>query len=172
MISFVIPGTPVGKGFDLSYNPETGVFVWARNSTRVKIGDIAGTPDRKGYIRIRVGSKKYAAHRLAWIAAKGSDPGEYQIDHINGVKSDNRIENLRLATNTENQRNKGRYACKKSGSKGVYWNKSNSSFHAAIRVDGRLKHLGYFATADEARKAYAIAAERFHGEFKNLGVIN
>ena len=153
----------------LDYDPDTGVFRWAINSTRVKAGDVAGTPDQRGYIRIRIGAKKYAAHRLAWLFMTGDDPGALTIDHINGDKADNRIDNLRLATNAENQRNKGRYASKTSGFKGVYWNATKGRFFAAIRVNRKLNHLGYFDSEGEARHAYAKAAERLHGEFANLG---
>jgi hypothetical protein len=153
----------------LTYDPASGLFCWRVSSTRVKAGDIAGTPDWKGYIRIRIGATKYQAHRLAWLFMTGDDPGALTIDHINGDKGDNRFDNLRLATNSENQRNKGRYACKSSGFKGVYWHKTKGRFYAAIRADGRLHHLGYFDSEDDARKAYAVAAERLHGEFKNLG---
>lgn len=153
----------------LAYDPATGIFTWRINSTRVKAGDKAGTVDRRGYVRIRIGDRKYAAHRLAWLLATGESPGEMTIDHINGNKSDNRIANLRLATNAENQRNKGGHRTKADLPKGVFWNKGKGRFHASIRLDTKLKHLGYFDTAEEAEAAYAKAAKEMHGEFMNLG---
>lgn len=169
-VSFVVPGTNIDPRTILRYDPATGRFTWIVNSTRIKVGDQAGSTDNKGYVRIRIGSRKHAAHRLAWIMATGEDPGDKTIDHINGDKSDNRILNLRLATNAENQRNKGAYRCKTSLPKGVFWNKGKGRFHAAIRTDGKLKHLGYFDAPEQAEKAYAEAAKKLHGEFMNLGV--
>ena len=169
-VAFVIPGTNIDPRTVLKYDPETGHFAWIVNSTRIKVGDKAGTVDSRGYIRIRIGSRKYAAHRLAWTIATGKSPGEKTIDHINGDKSDNRIANLRLATNAENQRNKGAYRCKAALPKGVFWNKDKGRFHAAIRVDRKLNHLGYFDTQEQAELAYAEAAKKLHGQFMNLGV--
>lgn len=169
-VSFIIPGQPVDIQSILDYSPETGEFKWKVNSTRIKAGDFAGTTDRRGYVRIRIGRKKYAAHRLAWLISTGEDPAHMTIDHINGNKSDNRISNLRLATNAENQRNKGRYATNKTGIKGVFLDAKKGRYSASIRVNGKLKHLGYFDDPNVAAQAYAVAADKWHGEFQNLGV--
>lgn len=168
-VAFVIPGTGIDPRTILDYDEQTGEFTWKVSSTRVNAGDKAGTVDARGYVRIRIGSRKYAAHRLAWLMATGRDPGEKTIDHINGNKGDNRIVNLRLATNAENMRNRGAHKTKRDLPKGVFWNKAKARFHAAIRVDGKLNHLGYFDTEDKAQDAYAKAAKTMHGEFMNLG---
>ena len=102
--------------------------------------------------------------RLAWLLFHGDwPPNGYLVDHINGIKADNRMLNLRLATPTQNQQNKsgsGGYA------KGVTWrDRKSKPWQAKIRVDGVRIHLGSFATHDEAAEAYRKACLEYHGEF-------
>jgi hypothetical protein len=89
----------------LNYDPETGVFKRKINSGKAKIGDVAGGINGSGYICIRINSVKYRAHRLAWLYVHGKFP-DNQIDHINRVKNDNRIDNLRDVTQSVNARNR------------------------------------------------------------------
>lgn len=90
-------------------------------------------------------------------------------DHISGDKLDNRRENLRIATNTENMRNRGQQRNNTSGFKGVYWNRKLGKWQAQITVLGQRVHLGLFATPEEAHTAYCKAAKELHGEFANTG---
>lgn len=92
-----------------------------------------------------------------------------QVDHINGDPLDNRRSNLRLATHAENQRNKGRYSNNTSGYKGVSWAKKENKWQAQISFNGKVKYLGYFATAEDAYESYCKAAKELHGEYANLG---
>lgn len=106
----------------LSYDPETGIFRRVATRRQVKSGDIAGSDDGKGYWRIRVNGEKHRAHRLAWLYVNGAWPID-QLDHINGDKLDNRICNLREATNSENQQNRSLPKSNTSGRLGVHFDK-------------------------------------------------
>lgn len=151
----------------LSYDPETGVFRWKKStSNRVKVGDIAGTAQNQGYRVIKIDGSKYLAHRLAWKMHYGNDPKDY-IDHINGIKNDNRIQNLRECTHAENLRNRGKNKNNKSGYKGVYL--IGSKYKAQIGLIGKITYLGLYDTAEEAHKAYKKAAKYYHGYFYNGG---
>lgn len=149
----------------LSYTPGTGVFVWKVNITnRVKAGTIAGTTNKFGYIQIVLRNKGYKAHRLAWAYVHGYFP-DADIDHINGNTSDNRIENLRLATHAENMRNRRMPKTNTSGVKGVYWDREKRKWRAGLRFDGKNKNLGYFSDLSVAEKAVCKARESLHKAF-------
>lgn len=147
------------------YNPETGELTWKVSlSTRAPVGHIVRSKDGAGYYRVGVRGKKYKAHRIAWLMTYGQWP-KGQIDHINGIRMDNRLCNLREASNAENQRNRAAQRNNTSGFKGVYWDKSRSKWLAKIDVGGERHHLGRYKTPEEAHAAYCKAAEEFHGEF-------
>lgn len=154
----------------LDYDPAIGVFRWRlfRNSG-ARSGQEAGTVDPKGYIRIKINGVQYMAHRLAWLAARGTWPtGE--VDHINSVKGDNRISNLRVATKNQNQHNRKINARHGVGLKGV--RVRGDRYEARIAVDGKQLRLGAFDTPEDAHAAYCAAARRYHGAFANDGNIN
>lgn len=92
-------------------------------------------------------------------------PMELQTDHINGNKLDNRKENLRICTCSENQHNKKIYKNNLSGYKGVYFDKANNCWRALIRINGKKIYLGTFYASKDAAKAYDIAAKKYFGEF-------
>jgi hypothetical protein len=149
----------------LGYDPETGVFRWlVRRNHKTPVGSVAGSLDSKGYRRIKVNGFPFKAHRLAWYLVNHQDPGDLQVDHANGDKDDNRISNLRLATNAQNVSNTGLKANNKSGYKGVHWHKAANAWVAAINR----KHLGCFEHPEQAALAYVRAAEALHGEFARL----
>jgi hypothetical protein len=106
----------------------------------------------------------YLAHRLAWAFVNGEFP-KSDIDHVNGIKTDNRIENLRLATRSENQCNRGKHANNKSGFKGVNWNQSVKKWAARCMVNGKRTHIGYFDDVALAAAAYQQVAVSLHGRF-------
>ena len=158
----------------LRYDQETGVFA-RRISTgrhgRWNAGTGAGYLDSStGYLKIWVDGTRYYAHRLAWLYAYGKWP-ENQIDHIDRCKSNNRIANLRLASNSQQTINTGLRADKVSGVRGVRWNYHARKWTAQIQVNRQTKHLGCFATMDKAAAAYAAAAANLHGEFSGEGVL-
>lgn len=133
------------------FNYENGKLYWIKNNQE------AGCIHRTGYRLITIKGKQYTAHRLIWIYLKGSIDSDLYIDHINGVKDDNRIENLRLVTHQENCFNRSRL-----NSKGYTWNKSCKKWQAHIRVNQRLKYIGLFDSKEDARNAYLNAASSLH----------
>lgn len=153
----------------LSFDPNTGIFTWLVSSNKkIKIGDVAGYCDFHGYIVITVYGIKHKAHRLAWLYVYGSLPPN-EIDHINKIKHDNRIYNLRIATKSENQWNHGKNINNTSGYKGVGWDKRRQKWRSYIRVFGKQNHLGYFDTKEEAYASYCVSATESHGKFAHLG---
>jgi hypothetical protein len=110
-------------------------------------------------------TSKLIVHRIVWEMHYGPIPDGMQIDHINGEPWDNRISNLRLATHSQNSRNARKRVDNTSGLKGASWDARNKKWSANICVDSRPKHLGYFATKEEAHSAYCTAAKEFHGAF-------
>lgn len=142
----------------LAYDPLTGIFTWKqlpKNTSAVKLGSVAGSYTSQDYIMIRANKKGWLAHRLAWLFTYGDWPSK-QIDHINGVRDDNRIANLRDASNLENMRNQ---PCHRAGKVvGIHFNKRNQNWNASIGLgNGKRQFLGVFATATEAALAYQIA---------------
>lgn len=143
----------------LDYDPCTGVFTWkkARN-LRTPAGSVAGTGVR--YKTISIDSRQYLAHRLAWFYVYGYWPDE-QVDHKNRNKHDNRIDNLRLATNMHNAWNRPAPANSTTGIKGVYWHK-RGYWYAKITVGYRQIHLGQFKTKEQAAAARDEASRKYH----------
>lgn len=141
-------------------------FIWRdkRNAGHVLRGRAGAFTDR--YVKIRIDHVLYSAHRLAWLYVYGEWPLD-QIDHINNDKTDNRICNLRLATQSENIVNRRAQSNNSSGRKGV--TRSGKRWSASIRSNGHRYHLGTFDTVDDAHAAYSEAACRLHGEFANVG---
>lgn len=148
----------------LRYEPGTGIFYWrAKTAQRIRVGDVAGSYQR-GYRILSIDNHDYPAHRVAWMYVHGYWPPVY-IDHINGVPSDNRIVNLRLATATENMRNRKTHANNVSGLRGVALDKRNGKWRARISIYNKRFFLGSFVTSEEASAAYADAAVLAFGEF-------
>ena len=150
----------------LNYDAETGIFTWlARTRNRVAVGDVAGSPDRYGYLRIKIDGRIHSAHRLAWLYVHGEWPKD-QLDHINGIRTDNRITNLREATNAENGHNRRKpHSNNTTGYLGV--KRDRGRFQALIRLDGKQRYLGLFDTPEAAHAAYLEAKRRLH-PFGNL----
>ena len=150
----------------IDYDPITGGLKWRETqSKKIKTGDDAGyiTKHRGGgYRRVYLNGIGYMAHKLAWLHYYGQWPSD-QIDHINRVRSDNRIENLREATQSENQANRKIASHNKSGFKGV--TKHQRKWAASIRKNRLRIHIGVFDTPQEAHAAYCEAANKLHGSY-------
>ena len=119
----------------------------------------------KRYFCVRVNGMLYRAHRIVYFLAFGVDPGDKEIDHIDGNGLNNNPSNLRLATKSENMQNRGAYRNNTSGFKGVSQDKETQRWIAKIRLHGKQRHIGRFQTPEEAHAAYVRAAEELHGEF-------
>ena len=120
-----------------------------------------------GYRRVELNRKQYLIHRLIAIAFIPNPDNKEFIDHINSIRDDNRIENLRWATKTENSHNSKIAITNTSGTKGVYWNKDKNKWHAQIHIDGKTVHIGYFNNIEDAIKARQEKAKEIHGDFLN-----
>lgn len=147
----------------VSYSPNTGVFTRIANRTRKDlIGTVCGSTNANGYVYINVQRKVYLAHRLVFLYVTGKWPTVH-VDHINGVRTDNRWTNLREATRSQNNMNS---APKRQGLKGVeIISGRNKKFMARICTDGVRRCLGYYYTEAEAHAAYWEAAKKHHREF-------
>jgi hypothetical protein len=145
---------------DVSYNPETGVFIRVTNIKGQKAGDACGFVGDKGYRTISINGKLITAGRLAWLYMEGYLP-EHQIDHINRKRDDNRWCNLRHVTPKCNCRNRSVRNINKSGVTGVFWNKAKEKWIAQINPSGKKKFLGQYAGFSDAVMA------RWQGEIDN-----
>lgn len=140
----------------LSIDPETGVIRWAaRNSNRVKVGDLAGTVGPEGYLMVRIDGRRYFAHRIVWLWVHGEWPRAL-IDHVNCQRLDNRIANLREADRIGNGQNRRNPPANKKSCQllGATFDKRRCRWAARITVNSRRKHIGYYASAEEAHAAY------------------
>jgi len=157
----------------LSYDAEEGIFRWRHRAERSaqwngRYADtVAGRLDTNGYRQILVDDCRYFSSRLAWLYVTGD--WVPLLDHKNGVRTDDRFSNLRLASQFQNSCNRGKQADNTSGYKGVYPHKVNGTWIAQITVQRKQIYLGSFATAEAAAAAYAEAARLYHGEFANTG---
>ena len=146
----------------LSYDSTTGRFTWLKVFRGVTLGATAGSSDARGAVFIRVDGGRYPAHRLAWFYVNGVWPA-FEIDHINGDPSDNRIANLRDVPHRTNQQNfKAAFKTNaSSGLLGVSLHKASGLYRARITA-GQERCLGYFKTPDEAHAAYLAAKRMLH----------
>ena len=126
-------------------------------------GKNAGCLSKDGYIRIRIYGKHYLAHRLLYFVETGNFVKE--IDHINKIRSDNRILNLREATRQQNGWNRSVRKDSSSGVKGVVFHPEANKWRAQIKINGKTKHIGLFASKEDAGEAFAKYAKNIHGEF-------
>jgi hypothetical protein len=144
----------------LDYNPLTGEFFWrvTVNANGAHAGDNAGRLVNGRYRAIVINKQQYLAHRLAWLLSYGADPGNFDVEHKDEDKTNNRLDNLRLATRSQNKANQRK-------PKGYGLCKSTGRWLARIKVAGKQLYLGRFATEEEARQAYVSAKLHHFGEF-------
>lgn len=137
--------------------------------TKIAKSTKAGGIHPLGYIKMRVDGKMYMAHRIIFKMFNKDYEGA-TLDHINNNPSDNRIENLRLATREENNRNAVLRKDNKSGVKGVYWNPRDKYWTAAISYNKQRKVLGNFKDLSLAKEFIELVREMVHGKFANHGL--
>jgi hypothetical protein len=152
----------------LNYCPTTGLFTWkvSRRGT-AKAGSRAGCRNNEGYLIVGIDGVYYKAHRLAYAIHHGTMPPRGTlVDHIDGNPANNRIENLRLATRSENGQNRQHLSKRNSsGVTGVYWYIRDQKWQARIKVNDRSIHLGLFTNKQDAIAARRIAEAKHFGEF-------
>jgi len=145
-----------------AYDPETGAVTWKSHKLKRKVGTRADRPNGNGYLNIKLGKTTVLAHRFAWFAMMGAMP-EWNIDHINGDRSDNRWTNLREASIAQNHIN-GIVRCdNESGFRGV--SQKRDKWHARIKYKGYIINLGNYPSKELAFSAYRKAAQDLYGEF-------
>jgi len=148
------------------YDNYTGNLLWANNTGRMLAGSLAGTLRKDGYVGIYLNGKYLFAHRVIWEMFNGPIPEGLFIDHIDRIRNNNRIDNLRIGTFQENHFNRTKQSNNKSGFKGVCWHKKK--WVSQIKIDGKNKFLGFFDTPEEAYKKYCEVAIERYGEFVRL----
>ena len=139
------------------FDYKDGLLVWK------KTGKVAGYVSKAGYTQVSFNSRLEYAHRIIFVMFYGYLPDH--VDHIDGDRTNSRIQNLREADNTRNQWNRGMDRRNSSGFKGVYWHSQREKWHAEIRVNKKKISLGLHDTAEQAAEAYDRASRRFHGEY-------
>lgn len=149
----------------VSYDPEMGVCVWLVNKGKVKAGDVLGSP-HEGYLRVTIDQIKYYLHQIAFLYMEGFIPP--LIDHEDRVKSNNAWANLKEGTKQTNAANSKQNVRNSSGFKGVSFYATTKRWRASIRINGRERNLGRYASAQEAFAAYCVKAREAFGEFANL----
>jgi len=144
------------------FEPTTGLFRWTITRCGVQGGRIAGSPNKAGYIYLKLDGIRYSAHRVAWFWTTGKWP-ENQIDHIDGDKANNRIANLRESTVSENAQNQTKAQRRSAaGLLGVAWIKKSRTWCAYIGINGKQYAIGSFDTPEAAHQAYLEEKRKVH----------
>ena len=144
-----------------------GALYWKAVRRGHKVGSVAGRLDTAGYWRVNTGGRKHLNHRIIFLMHYGYMPDF--IDHIDGNRANNLIENLRESTGNQNQHNARTRKDNASGVKGVHLHKDTGKWCVQLKINGKPKHIGLFSELDVARQAVEAARQQLHGEFMNHG---
>ena len=147
-----------------AYDPETGILSWRKPWGKRPLGARAGTQRPDGYWVVNYKSEMFFVHRVAYAIHHG-DITLGHIDHINGDRQDNRLENLREVTRSENQFNKAMCSNNTSGFRGVNWHKNSKSWVVRVCTKGKTKILGYFKDLELAGLVADEARNLYHGKY-------
>ena len=177
---------PLAEGYrkriddDLDYLPgDIRILIWNKDRPRnkIKAGDEAGYinytrsgPRRKIRITVDGKSKLFLRSHIVYYKTYGEWPTQ-TLDHIDGDTLNDHIENLQLCSHAENLRKQRMHKDNSSGYKGVTWHKRDRKWRAQIRVDSKVKHLGYFDDKHDAARAYNEAARKYFGKFASLNTL-
>lgn len=154
----------------IEYRPDTGECFWRFNvGVKSKSGEKAGSLMKRGYWEIQYNGARARSHRFAWFCVHGAIPSSMQVDHINHIRTDNRIANLRLVDQTGNSRNIDLRPENTSGVTGVTWDKNYGKWRSQIHIKGKCHYLGCFDVFEEAVLARKTA-EQDNGFHPNHGI--
>lgn len=148
-----------------TYDREAGVLYWRiRNGNNTRRNYVAGSSKgtKEGYRRVGIKGKIYKEHRIIMMLCFGHIPENAEIDHINHVRDDNRLCNLRFVTGSENKKNQSVSSKNTTGVTGVYFSKARKKYRARISVDRKIINLGNYDTLEEAAAARAEANLKFN----------
>jgi hypothetical protein len=144
---------------------QDGALIWkVRLAMRIRVGTVAGTIEENGYIRVTIDGKPYRMHQLVFLYHNGYLTKGKEIDHIDGNRTNNRIDNLREVTRQQNSLNR-KYYENSSGIKGVSWSKERKKWVVQITINGMNRHLGRYNTLEEAKAVIENARNEYHGDF-------
>ena len=146
-----------------------GELFWKIARQKIQIGAKAGTLTNHGYLQTSINAKKYKNHRIIFLMFYGYLP-EF-IDHIDGNRSNNHIDNLREATVAQNQHNRLIQKNNTSGVKGVYWYKATQKWRVQLQVNGKVKSFGLYHDIEVAKFIAETMRYKYHGAFANHGEI-
>lgn len=153
------------------FSYDNGNLYWKNvKSKKVKTGQKVGSTDRHGYMRTSIKNKIYSIHRLIWIFHYGEIKDNYIIDHKDRNILNNKIENLRLATHSQNTQNSGKRSDNKSGYKNVFWAKDKNKWRVRCYTLGKSKNGGYYDCLDDAAIAATALRKKVFGEFAQDGI--
>ena len=146
---------------------QDGFLVWKKSFGTIKVGKRVESISNRGYVVVQVAKKRYLAHRIIWLLLNGRMPT--MIDHVDGNKRNNLIENLREVDNTLNHWNEKKRSTNKSGHKGVWWHKQSNRWEASCRVNKKQITVGRYERIEDAVEAIRKFREQHHGEYTNHG---
>lgn len=147
----------------LNYNPHTGQFTWlVRTARRIHIGDSPNCKNRDGYIQVSIDNKRYLVHRLVWLYVYDEWP-LFQLDHVNGIRDDNRLCNLRSVTNSQNQQNRRGARCdSRTNVIGVTWVEKRQCWRAHLMLNRKYMLKSYHKKIEDAIASRRQAELKYH----------
>lgn len=152
----------------VSYDQNTGIFIRKIKTNRNHvIGEQVGTLSSAGYLVIQIDKEKYYAHRIAYFLLTGEQP--IVVDHVNGIRTDNRAVNLRSATRCQNVYNMKKTARNRSGHKNIHWNNRSHKWDVHMHANKKSHWIGCYSSLEDAIEASNLMRIKLHGEFANHG---